>query len=82
MRYQHHHCHVTQALLHEQLCEWGVDISVGQVNALLGGTNDVLLTEKDQLLVTGLEVSRYITVDDSGARHQGENGYVTQIGND
>ena len=31
--------------------------------------------------MTGLQVSRYITVDDSGARHQGHNGYVTQIGN-
>ena len=82
MLYQHHHCHVTQPLLHEQLCEWGIDISVGQVNALLSGANDVFLSEKDQLLVTALQVSRYITVDDSGARHQGDNGYVTQIGND
>ena len=82
MLYQHHHCHVTQPLLHEQLCEWGIDISVGQVNALLSGANDVFLREKDQLLVTGLQVSGYITVDDSGARHQGDNGYVTQIGND
>ena len=80
--YQHHHCHVTQPLLHEQLREWGIDISVGQINALLSGANDEFLTEKDQLLVTGLQVSRYLTVDDSGARHQGENGYVTQIGND
>jgi len=55
---------------------------VGQVNALLSGANEVFLTEKDQLLVTGLQVSRYLTVDDSGARHRGDNGYVTQIGND
>ncbi len=82
MLYQHHHCHVTQPLLHEQLREWGIDLSVGQVNALLSGANDEFLVEKDQLLVTGLQVSGYITVDDSGARHQGENGYVTQIGND
>jgi hypothetical protein len=41
-----------------------------------------LLSEKDALLVTGLAVTRHITVDDSGARHQGHNGYVTQIGND
>jgi hypothetical protein len=33
------------------------------------------------VLITGLEVSRSITVDDSGARHKGRNGYVTQIGN-
>jgi hypothetical protein len=80
--YQHHHCHVTQPLLHEQLREWGIDISVGQIDALLSGGNEEFLSEKDQLLVTGLAVSRHITVDDSGARHQGNNGYVTQIGND
>jgi hypothetical protein len=80
--YQHHHCHVTQPLLHEQLREWGIDISVGQIDALLSGANAEFFAEKDQLLVTSLEVSRHITVDDSGARHRGRNGYVTQIGND
>jgi hypothetical protein len=80
--YQHHHCHVTQPLLHEQLREWGIDISVGQIDALLSGDNAGFLAEKDQLLVTGLQVSGHITVDDSGARHQGNNGYVTQIGNE
>jgi hypothetical protein len=80
--YQHHHCHVTQPLLMEQLREWGIDISAGQIDALLSGANEDFLAEKDQLLVTGLAVSRHITVDDSGARHQGHNGYVTQIGND
>ena len=80
--YQHHHCHVTQPLLHEQLREWGIDISVGQIDALLSGANGEFFAEKDQLLVTSLEVSRHITVDDSGARHRGRNGYVTQIGND
>lgn len=79
--YQHHHCQVTQPLLHEQLGEWGVDISVGQIDALLSGDNAGFCAEKDQLLVTGLQVSALITVDDSGARHQGHNGYVTQIGN-
>ena len=79
--YQHHHGQVTQPLLHEQLREWGVDISVGQVDALLSGDNAAFCAEKDQLLVTGLQVSSLITVDDSGARHQGHNGYVTQIGN-
>jgi hypothetical protein len=80
--YQYHHCHVTQPLLLEQLHEWGIDISAGQIDALLSGATDDFLAEKDQLLVTGLAVSRHITVDDSGARHQGNNGYVTQIGND
>jgi Transposase IS66 family len=80
--YQHHHCQVTQPLLYEQLREWGVDISVGQIDALLSQHNEVFFAEKDQILVTGLAVSQSITVDDSGARHQGQNGYVTQIGNE
>ena len=80
--YQHHHCHVSQPLLHEQLTEWGIDLSQGQVNGLLSGRNEGFFEEKDQLLSTALEVSRSITVDDSGARHQGKNGYVTQIGNE
>lgn len=82
MLYQHHHCQVTQPLLHEQLTEWGIDISAGQIDALLSGHNAGFFAEKNQLLVTGLEVSRALTVDDSGARHQGRNGYVTQMGND
>ena len=80
--YQHHHCHVTQPLLLEQLREWDIDISAGQIDALLSVGHEVFHTEKNELLVTGLDVSDFITVDDSGARHQGKNGYVTQIGND
>jgi hypothetical protein len=30
----------------------------------------------------GLQVSRHIHVDDTGARHQGKNGYCTHIGNE
>ena len=31
---QHGLCHVTQPKLHEQLLEWGLDLSVGQIDAL------------------------------------------------
>jgi hypothetical protein len=79
--YQHHHCHVTQPLLHEQLREWKIDISSGQVNALLLGGKARFHEEKDAILSAGLALSSYITVDDTGARHQGNNGYVTHIGN-
>jgi Transposase IS66 family len=79
--YQHHHCQVTQPLLHEQLREWGIDISSGQIDALLSSDHDCFHAEKDALLERGLATARYVTVDDSGARHQGHNGYVTQIGN-
>jgi len=80
--YQHHHCHVTQPLLLEQLREWEIDISVGQIDALLNNGKELFHNEKDEVLIAGLEVSDFITVDDSGARHMGKNGYVTQIGND
>jgi len=80
--YQHHHCQVTQPLLREQLREWGIEISVGQIDALLSGDHEAFLEEKKQVLAVGLQVSDSITVDDSSARHQGKNGYVTQIGND
>src|SRR5919198_659971 len=38
--------------------------------------------EKAAILRVGLEVSDYLTVDDTGARHQGKNGYTTQLGNE
>ena len=79
---QHHHCQVTQPLLLEELREWGIDISAGQIDAILSADHGAFHREKNAVLVTGLEVSGFITVDDSGARHQGKNGYVTQIGNE
>lgn len=80
--HQYHHCHVTQPLLLEQLRQWDVDISAGQIDALLSAGKDPFHDEKDAILVSGLEVSRAVTVDDSGARHQGKNGYVLHIGNE
>jgi len=80
--YQHHHCQVTQPLLVEQLQDWGIEMSAGQLNALLLEGRADFHTEKDALLATALAVSSYVTVDDTGTRHQGNNGYVTHIGND
>lgn len=80
--YQYHHCQTTQPLLLEQLHEWGIDLSCGQINQLLLQGQDAFHAEKDRLLQAGLTASPYVTVDDSGARHQGKNGFVTHIGND
>jgi hypothetical protein len=80
--YQHHHCHVTQPLLLEELCELGIDISAGQIsNILIEGKGD-FHQEKEAVLAVGLEMSSYVSVDDTGARHQGKNGYCTHIGNE
>src|SRR5262252_1077368 len=40
------------------------------------------LAEARDVLRTGLETAGWITVDDTGARHKGANGFCTQIGND
>ena len=80
--YQHHHCQVTQPLLLEQLREWGIEISAGKINDILISCKAPFHEEKDALLTTGLALSSHVTVDDTGARHRGKNGYVTHIGND
>ena len=80
--YQYYQCHVTQPLLLEQLDEFGIDISAGQLNNLLIEEKDCFHQEKDRILFVGLEVSAYINVDDTGARHEGKNGYCTHIGNE
>jgi Transposase IS66 family len=80
--HQYHHQHVTQPLLWEQLDQFGIDISMGQLSRILTEQKESFHQEKDQLLAAALEVSPYVQVDDTGARHKGRNGYCTQIGND
>lgn len=80
--HQHHHQCVTQPLLLAQLREWGVNISSGQLSRLLIDNKDNFHKEKDAILKTGLSVSSHIHTDDTGARHDGKNGYCTHIGNE
>ena len=80
--YQYHHQHVTQPLLLKQLQDLGVDISSGRLSQFITDGLDVFHDEKDQILQVGLEVSSYIHTDDTGARHDGKNGYCTHIGNE
>ena len=80
--YQYYHAHVTQPLILEQLRELGADISAGQVNRIVTEDHEGVHSEKDAILRAGLEVSGYVNVDDTGARHHGHNGYCTHIGNE
>ena len=80
--YQYHHQHVTQPLLLKQLQDLGVELSSGRLSQFITDDLDVFHDEKDQLLRTGLSVSQYIHTDDTGARHNGKNGYCTHIGNE
>jgi len=79
---QYYHAHVTQPLLLEELREWGIDISAGQLSAIITEGKEDFHAEKEEVLRVGLETSRYIHVDDTGARHQGRNGYCTHMGNE
>lgn len=80
--YQYHHQHVTQPLLLKQLNDLGVNISSGRLSQFITDGLDVFHTEKNQVLQIGLSVSEYVHADDTGARHDGKNGYCTHIGND
>jgi hypothetical protein len=82
MLYQHRDCNVTQPLLHEQLRDLRINISTGQIDRILNQDKDSFHQEKEEVRVAGMEVSSYIGVDDTGARHDGHNGFCTAIGND
>lgn len=80
--YQYYHCQVTEPLLLEQLRDIKVEISSGQLSRVITEGKERFHTEKDEILRVGLQVSSYIHVDDTGARHGGKNGYATHIGNE
>ena len=43
---------------------------------------DGFLTETREVLRAGLQTARWVSVDDTGARHRNANAVCTQIGND
>jgi len=79
---QYHHAQVTEPLLLEQLWEYGIDISAGQLHRILTEQKECFHQEKAEVLATGLAESSFIGTDDTGARHQGQNGYCTALGNE
>jgi hypothetical protein len=80
--YQHNQCRVTQNLILEQLREIGINISTGQINRILTENHSNFHEEQLEILKAGLEVSKFVHTDDTGARCQGKNGYCNVIGND
>lgn len=80
--YQHYQCRVPQPLIHEQLQDLGIAISTGQINRILIEGKTAFHQEQQSVLRVGLATATYIQTDDTGARHQGKNGYCTVIGND
>jgi len=80
--YQHHHNQVTQPLLREELNEFGIEISTGQINRLLTHGHEPFHAEKDSLLPAAREVSDYLQTDDTSAKHCGKAGHTLHIGNE
>jgi hypothetical protein len=60
----------------------GVVISKRQVVRLLAAKLETFRAEDEEVLTAGLSGSRFVTVDDTGARHQGKSGFTTHIGSD
>jgi hypothetical protein len=60
----------------------GIAISSGQLPCILTENQDHFHKEKAEALGAGLTTATYIDADDTGARHQGKNGFTTALGND
>ncbi len=80
--HQYFACGVTQPQLLEFLWDIGVSISAGELSNLITKGHAPFHQEKDELLATGIRCSRYLQTDDTGSRHQGQNGYCTVITNE
>lgn len=79
---QYHQGQVTIPRLTTLLDAIGIAVSKRQVVRLLIDRQDRFRNEAQDVLRTGLAAASWITVDDTGARHQGRNGVCTHIGND
>jgi Transposase IS66 family len=78
----YHQGQLTIPRLVEHLTMLGVLISKRQVVRLLSDASGLFREEATAVLRAGLTTAHWISVDDTGARHQGRNGTCTQIGND
>jgi uncharacterized small protein (DUF1192 family) len=79
---QHYAAHVPQCRILEELLDFGVNISSGQVNNLVTEKHEAFHAEKDALLPTALAVFTALGVDDSGAPHRGKYGSCLCICNE
>src|SRR4051794_16678027 len=79
---QHVQGQVTVERLLAQLRAMGVRIAKGQLVALLTARKDAFHAETDAILEAGLATARWVTVDDTGARHAGRDQHTTHVGDD
>jgi hypothetical protein len=79
---QHVQGQVTVERLLVQLRALGIRIAKGQLVALLSARKDAFHAETDAILEAGLATARWVTVDDTGARHAGRDQHTTHVGDD
>lgn len=79
---QYHQGQVTMPRLLDQLHAIGIAISKRQLVRLLNEGHEGFVSEAREVLRAGLATAAWVTVDDTGARHQGKNGFCTQMGNE
>jgi hypothetical protein len=78
----YHRGQMTIPRITRQLNDLGVLIEDRQVRRLLADRDGVFLREAKDVLLAGVDTAPWVSVDDTGARHQGRNGFCTQIGDD
>src|ERR687890_885075 len=71
---------VTTERLSALLAGIGLEISKRQVVRLLTSRLDDLIAEDQAVLQAGLATARWVTVDDTAARHARQDAFTTQIG--
>jgi hypothetical protein len=68
---------VTVPRLVAQRRDFGLAVSKRQVVRLLTAKQEPFLDEAREVLRAGLKSAAWLTVDDTGARHQAQNGFCT-----
>lgn len=71
---------MTQPCILEFLHNVGIEISSGQIHNILMYESESLSTMSENILSVGLKEADYIETDDTGAKHNHENGYCTYLG--
>src|SRR4051812_14710693 len=79
---QYHQGQVTVPRLVAQLHAIGILISKRQVVRLLNAGQGAFLAEAREVLRAGLATAGWVSVDDTGARHEHRNAVCTQLGNE
>jgi Transposase IS66 family len=79
---QYHINNVPQPKIREQLLEFGIQISAGEINNIILEAAAELNYEYEEIREVGLETATNLGVDDTGARHDGKNGSCLVLQNE